>query len=89
MGIDPLNTGRDGYGPVGSHRNQATDIVAGKRVESSGGPAQPPPTARSKIAYIGRLYTHCPPGGRDRGVNVPSVLLSMPTVILSGIRVTQ
>ena len=64
-------------------------MVAGKRVELSGAPAQLPPTARFKIAYIGRLYTHCAPGGRDCGVNVPSVFVSMPTVMLSGIRVTQ
>ena len=46
-----------------------------------GGPAQLPPTAKVKSTYIGWLYTHCAPVGRDAGVNVPRVWLSMPTVI--------
>ncbi len=68
---------------AGIHCTESTSILAGNRVEPFGAPAQGPPTAKFRIANIGRLYTHVEPGASDAGVNVPSVVPSTPKVISS------
>lgn len=74
---------------AGANVTDSTSILAGDGVVLSGAPAHEPPTARLRIRYMGRLYTHVSPAARSAGVRVPSVTSSTPKVISSGRRLTQ